>query len=148
MKMETSEGCCPVCWLSTNSLLLTLLMTVEPIVLLIDVWYLYADFTKNSMLNKNISHSDSSGSFDLCFDGSVMPGDVDIMWKSVCQVSVSQLVLVCYEPQFIPQIYSPCGSKCIERHREHTLHSFSQWSNCTTSTVVGHLFHSLVRRIV
>lgn len=103
---------------------------------------------KISMLNKNISHSGSSGRINLGFDGSVMPGDVDIMWKSVCQVSVSQLVLVCYEPQFIPQIYSPCGSKCIERHCERTFHCFSQCSNCTTSTVVGYLFHSLVRRII
>lgn len=105
--------------LTFYKLLLISLMNVEPIVLLIDVWYLYTDFTKNSVLDKNILHS---GSIDLCFDGSVMPGDVDVMWKSVCQVSVSQLVLVCYEPQFIPQIYSPCGSKCIERHCERMLH--------------------------
>lgn len=50
---------------------------------------------------------------NLCFDGSVMSGDVDVMWESICQVSVSQLVLVCNESQSIAQIYAPCGNKSI-----------------------------------
>lgn len=62
------------------------------------------------MLQKQILHSES---MNLCFDGSVMSGDVDIMWESICQVSVSQLVLVCNESQFIAQIYAPCGNKYI-----------------------------------
>lgn len=52
---------------------------------------------------------------NLCFDGSVVSGYVDIVGVSICQVSVSQLVLVCYEPQFIPQIYTPCRNKLTER---------------------------------
>lgn len=87
------------------------------------------------MLKKQILQRVSSESMNLCFDGSVMSGDVDVMWESVCQVPVSQLVLVCYEPQFIAQIYGPCGSKCIERHRERTLRWFNRPSHCTTSTV-------------
>lgn len=62
------------------------------------------------MLQKQILHSES---MNLRFDGSVMSGDVDIMWESICQVSVSQLVLVCNKPQFIAQIYAPCGNKYI-----------------------------------
>lgn len=54
---------------------------------------------------------------NLCFDGSVMSGDVDIMRESICQVSVSQLVLVCNEPQSIAQIYAPCGNKHLMRKR-------------------------------
>lgn len=50
---------------------------------------------------------------NLCFDGSVMSGNVDIMWKSISQVSVSQLVRMRYKPQFIAQIYSPCEKKYI-----------------------------------
>lgn len=72
---------------------------------------------------------------NLRFDGSVMSGDVDVMWESICQVAVSQLVLVCYEPQFIAQIYCPCGSKCIERHRERTPRWLNQRSHGMKSTV-------------
>lgn len=68
------------------------------------------DFSRSSMLQKQILHSDS---MNLCFDGSVMSGDVDIMGESICQVSVSQLVLVCNESQSIAQIYAPCESKHI-----------------------------------
>lgn len=48
---------------------------------------------------------------NLCFDGSVVSGYIDIMGVSICQVSVRQLVIVCYEPQLIHQIYTPCGDK-------------------------------------
>lgn len=48
---------------------------------------------------------------NLCFDGSVVSGYVDIVGVSICQISVSQLVLVCYEPQLIPQIYTSCRDK-------------------------------------
>lgn len=65
------------------------------------------------MLKKQILQRVSSESTNLRLDGSVMSGDVDVMWESICQVSVSQLVLVCYKPQFIAQIYGSCGSKCI-----------------------------------
>lgn len=100
------------------------------------------------MLKKQILQHVSSESMNLSFDGPVMSGDVDVMWESICQVAVSQLVLVCYEPQFIAQIYGACGSKCIERHRERPLRWFNQPSNCTTSTEVGFLFRYLVKRIL
>lgn len=45
-------------------------------------------------------------SMNLCFDGSVVSGYVDIMGVAICKVSASQLVLVCYEPQLIAQIYT------------------------------------------
>lgn len=63
------------------------------------------------MSKKLILQRVSSESMNLRFDGSVMSGDVDVMWESIRQVPVRQLVLVCYEPQFIAQIYRPCGSK-------------------------------------
>lgn len=82
------------------------------------------------MLKKQLLQCVSSESMDLSFDGSVMSGDVDVMWESICQVPVSQLVLVCYEPQFIAQIYGPCGSKCMK------------------GIVVRILFRLLVKRII
>lgn len=50
-------------------------------------------------------------STNLCFDGSVVSGYVDIVGVSICQISVSQLVLVCYEPQLIPQVDTSCRGK-------------------------------------
>lgn len=82
-----------------------------------------------SMLKKQLLQRVSSESMNLRFDGSVMSGDVDVMWESICQVPVSKLVLVCYEPQFIAQIYGPCGSKCIERHGERTPRWLNQRSH-------------------
>lgn len=58
---------------------------------------------------------------NLCFDGSVVSGYVDIVGVSICQVPVSQLVLVCYEPQFIPQIYTTCGGRRQEIHQQQIL---------------------------
>lgn len=89
------------------------------------------------MLQKQILHAES---MNLCFDGSVMSGDVDIMWESICQVSGSQLVLVCNEPQPIAQIYTPCENKYIIGKRFK--HCFHECSNCTTSSVAGFLFQS------
>lgn len=63
---------------------------------------------KAAKIQTQILHSES---MNLSFDGSVMSGDVDIMRESICQVSVSQLVLVCNEPQSIAQIDAPCGNK-------------------------------------
>lgn len=68
---------------------------------------------------------------DLCFDGSVVSGNVDVVGVSICQVSVSQLVLVCYEPQLIPQIYTACrgrGNKI--HHKAYTV----LINNCISST--------------
>lgn len=46
---------------------------------------------------------------NLRLDGSVVSGYVDVMRVSICQVTVSQLVLVCYEAQLVPQIHGSCG---------------------------------------
>lgn len=45
---------------------------------------------------------------NLRLDGSVVSGYVDVMRVSICQVAVSQLVLVRYEAQLVPQIHSSC----------------------------------------
>lgn len=74
-------------------------------------------FFQSSMLQRQIFYSER---MNLCFDGSVMSGDVDVMRESICQVSMSQLVFLCYHPQFIPQNYTTCGNKYIEGHSERT----------------------------
>lgn len=58
---------------------------------------------------------------NLCFDGPVVSSYVDIMGVSICQVSVSQLVFVCYEPKLIPQIYTTCGERSNKIHQNRIL---------------------------
>lgn len=78
-----------------------------------------------------------SESTNLRFDGSVVSGDVDVMRESICQVSVSQLVLVCNEPQSIAQIYAPCGSKHTTGTRSAVLVNAEaaqhDWLGCCSS---------------
>lgn len=91
------------------------------------------------MLQRQIFYSER---MNLCFDGSVMSGDVDVMWESICQISVSQLVFLCYHPQFIPQNYTTCGKGIV------SVHCINACSNGMTSSVAGFLFQSFMKKII
>lgn len=60
---------------------------------------------------------------NLRLDGSVVSGYVDVMRVSICQVSVCQLVLVCYEPQLIPQL----SAACEETHNKTSYCQLGGW---------------------